>query len=112
MYFTVAPLSPLGLGRADQVAAGAAIVQHQLRPPGDGVASVGDLGRLDDPGRDQLDAVVGAEAGAGVTPGPSAPWVWPSSTPASRPRPWLVSNRCWRYPSSPGAISNSSWSSS
>ena len=27
---------------------------------------MGDLGRLDDPGRDQLDAVVGAEAEAGV----------------------------------------------
>ena len=56
----------LRLGRSDQVAAGAAIVQHQLRPPGDCVANVSDLGRLDDPSRDQLDAVVGAEAEAWV----------------------------------------------
>src|SRR3954463_15565394 len=66
MYFTAPPLSLLPLGRSDQVAAGAAIVQHQLRRPGDGVANVGDLGRLDDPRRDQLDAVVGAESEAGV----------------------------------------------
>src|SRR5919106_934077 len=54
------------LGLPDQVAAGAAVVQRQLRAATDGVADVGDLGRLNDPGRDQLHALVGGEAEAGV----------------------------------------------
>src|SRR5262245_22314670 len=51
---------------ADQLTAGAAIVQLERRPPADGVADVGDLGRLDDAGRHQLDALVRTETEAGV----------------------------------------------
>src|SRR5512132_3665612 len=66
MYFTRRSSSLPRLGGSDQVAAGAPVVERQLRAPREGVADVGELRRLDHPGRDELDALAGAEAEAGI----------------------------------------------